>query len=1190
VPEPQEPYALVLELSRTYKGDEAVLAEEDLRKEPRVYRRGLAETTLSWDDRLIADIDALRAPTRDPAIVHRLGDVLRGFLKKTDWSKEEADLTRAVDARREVHLTLRSNAAELYILPWELLELGESKDRIGELPNVTVRYDWRETKTSPEHPSPRPEGGRILLAYSTKGGAVKNDVHEAAIQDACEKAGHDFNPGRNVLAEASHGALREKLAEARKQGQPIAVLQLLAHGGPAGSTFGLMLQPDKPRGLSIDSDRLVKLIADHADMVRLVLLLSCDSGNTGKLGNHMGSVAQFLHRKGVAAVVASRLPISVDGAGEFARVFYEELLVPPSSVETAFVKARTRLSELEGLDWASVQLYAREADGFDTRPIVFKPYLGLKVYREGDRRFFRGREAETEALVKRLRDGARMLTVLGASGSGKSSLVQGGVVPEVLAGGLRDERPVRVAVLRPGAHASAIEAAIGKDEGSDVLLVVDQFEELFTQGVDPRDAEQFVATLLRATADPAGRVWAVLTLRADFYGRCLDFDDDLAKRVKASQETVLPMGEKELRKVIEEPAALVGLRFGEGVVDALMDALREGAASGAQARARAGNLPLLAFALEALWQERRGREIPWSTWKKLGGVKGAIAKRAEEVLGQCEGEAGRDLARRLFNRLVHVGQGTEDTRRVATRQELLAIGEGAEKELERWVQARLVTADHDRVEVVHEAVIREWGTLRGWIDGEREALLVRQDLGAAAKRWHDAKRPSDELWPSGRLDAVAELRKTGAWVLLKEEEAFLAAGEAAVKAAMDEKEAARRKLERATLMAGTRELVARGRHDTASMVLAAVNEPEQARGWTQLARDMLVHGFPRSTLRHEGFVRSAAWSPDGKRIVTASDDNIARVWNADGQGDPIVLKGHEGTVCSAAWSPDGKCIVTASDDNTARVWNADGQGDPIVLKGHEDDVNSAAWSPDGKRIVTASDDNTARVWNADGQGDPTILKSHEGPVHSAAWSPDGEHIVTASLDKTARVWNADGQSGPIVLKGHEDWGLSAAWSPDGKRIVSASGDKTARVWNVDGQGDPIVLKGHESAVTSAAWSPDGKRIVTASHDKTARVWNADGQGDPIVLKGHEKHVYSAAWSPDGKRILTASGDNTARIWLLDIPALQQLLRDATTDSLTPRDRSTYLLETEAEARAAYEASERSHGRTPWFGVAAPEAP
>lgn len=284
---------------------------------------------------------------------------------------------------------------------------------------------------------------------------------------------------------------------------------------------------------------------------------------------------------------------------------------------------------------------------------------------------------------------------------------------------------------------------------------------------------------------------------------------------------------------------------------------------------------------------------------------------------------------------------------------------------------------------------------------------------------------------------------------------------------------------------------------------------------------------------HQGSVHSAVFSADGSRIVTASADKTARVWNSDGTGSPIVFAGHQERVYSAAFSPDGKHIVTASADKTARVWNADGTGTPIVLDGHQGSVTSAAFSPDGKRIVTTSEDKTARVWNADGTGTPIVFEGHRAGVNAAAFSPDGTRIVTGSFDKTARVWNADGTGEPMSFEGHRDRVFSVAFSPDGKRIVTGSNDKTARVWNADGAGIPLLLEGHQAAVFSVAFSRDNLRVVTASWDKTVRVFDAMGTGRPVLLEGHKDRVYLASFSRDGKRIVTASFDKIARVFHAD---------------------------------------------------------
>ena len=284
----------------------------------------------------------------------------------------------------------------------------------------------------------------------------------------------------------------------------------------------------------------------------------------------------------------------------------------------------------------------------------------------------------------------------------------------------------------------------------------------------------------------------------------------------------------------------------------------------------------------------------------------------------------------------------------------------------------------------------------------------------------------------------------------------------------------------------------------------------------------------RRLVGHEGEVSSAAFSPDGTRVVTASGDRTARLWDA-ATGQPLGAPlRHEGGVTSAAFSPDGTRVVTASRDATARLWDgATGQPLGAALR-HEGGVTSAAFSPDGTRVVTASRDATARLWDgATGQPLGAALR-HEGEVVSAAFSPDGTRVVTASRDATARLWDAaTGQPLGAPLR-HESEVTRAAFSPDGTRVVTASWDGTARLWSATGQPLGAPLR-HKGEVASAAFSPDGTRVVTASRG-TAWLWDgATGQPLGAPLR-HERWGTSAAFSPDGTRVVTASGDRTARLW------------------------------------------------------------
>jgi len=324
--------------------------------------------------------------------------------------------------------------------------------------------------------------------------------------------------------------------------------------------------------------------------------------------------------------------------------------------------------------------------------------------------------------------------------------------------------------------------------------------------------------------------------------------------------------------------------------------------------------------------------------------------------------------------------------------------------------------------------------------------------------------------------------------------------------------------------------------------------PEHLRHWEwwHLSR---THPIKFALHGHEGEVVSAAFSPDGTRIVTASHDSTARVWNAATGDELVALPGHEREVVSAAFSPYGTRIVTASRDSTARVWDATSGSELVILPGHGGEVVSAAFSPDGIRIVTASHDGTARVWDATTGDELVILPDHEREVVFAAFSPDGTHILTVSTDRTARVWDAAAGDELFVLRGRESTTvsgtlrlrasgvLSAAFSPDGMRIVTASEDDAVRVWDAATGDELRVLRGHNGSVESAAFSPDGMRIVTASRDGTARVWASDTGSELFVLRGHRSMksafrsvVSSAVFSPDGTRIVTASDDRTTRVW------------------------------------------------------------
>ena len=321
-----------------------------------------------------------------------------------------------------------------------------------------------------------------------------------------------------------------------------------------------------------------------------------------------------------------------------------------------------------------------------------------------------------------------------------------------------------------------------------------------------------------------------------------------------------------------------------------------------------------------------------------------------------------------------------------------------------------------------------------------------------------------------------------------------------------------------------------------------------------------------ASIPYASYVNTAAFSPDNKYVISASNDKTIRIWEAETGaqvGEP--LQGHTDHVNSAAYSPTSKYIVSASNDKTIRIWEAKTGaqvGEP--LQGHTDVVNSAAFSPDGKYIVSASNDNTIRIWDVKTRvqvGEP--LQGHTDVVNNAVFSPDSRYIVSASNDNTLRIWDVKtrAQVGE-PLQGHSDDVRSAAFSPDGKSIVSASADNTIRIWDAEtGEqvGEP--LRGHTAYVQSAAFSPDGKYIVSASLDFTVRIWDAKtGIQVNKPIQGHTT-AHSASFSSDGKQIVWTEGE---AIHIKDFPPLQDLI-DQTRErfkgrKLTTEERKKYYLE------------------------------
>lgn len=838
------------------------------------------------------------------------------------------------------------------------------------------------------------------------------------------------------------------------------------------------------------------------------------------------------------------------------------------------------------------------------RPVGLCPYRGLASFRQQDARFFYGREAFVDQLASAVERRIPAVAVVGPSGSGKSSVVFAGLLAR-----LSQDASWLAATIRPGSRpfealAAALQSLLTPDttetdrlietqrlanalleaelplgraverlfdlqpQANRLLLVIDQFEELYTLSPEPAMRQRFIDALL-ATVQPGPdcRCTVLIVLRADFMGQALAHRS-LADALQAGALLLGPMTREEFRAAIEKPAGLQDAAFEPGLVDRILDNIGQ----------EPGALPLLEFALTLLWERHASGWLTHAAYEAIGQVEGALSRYAEQMFGELDA-TGQAQARQVFEQLVRPGEGTEGTRRLATRAE---IGEANWSLVQRLASQRLVvtgletSTGRETVEVVHEALIQHWERLRGWMESDRAFRVWQEGLRAGLRQWETSAQ--DE----GALLRGAPLVQAETWLVGRPDElsnaetAFIGASIALRQRREAEREAQRHR-ELAHERRGRRLLAALAGVLAVAALIAlgltaySLHQRQQAlqaysRSLTTSAQKALDDGDTAAALALALEATDITNPPpEAQRVLMDAAFAPGARWRVEAAA---LFPGLNREVTALAVSPDGHTALAGAADGTLVLWDVASRTERLRLVGHTDRINDLAWSREGRTALSGSSDGQVILWDLTSGQAERRFQGHSGVVRAVDLSPDGHVMASggfAGQDMLAPgeliLWNAATGAELRRLTGHTAGIVALAFTPDGRALLASSGDaeifsdrlpagadeddglvgvtSDMLLWDVaSGQVRQRFAPWAKDAF-SLAISPDGAQALAGSfYGGVAVLWDLQSGARLGELAGHSEGVHGVAFSPDGRRALTGSYDDSLMLW--DLAGSQRL--------------------------------------------------